>query len=420
MPRLDLLLLQLLIIIVSAQALGALFRRIHQPQVLGEIVAGILLGPTLLGAVAPSVSARLFPAGNMGALYALSQLGLILFMFHIGLEVDPGAIRKCGRVAIIVSNTSIVVPFALGVGLAYWFLTPLAPAVSGSRIGFPLFIGVAMSITAFPVLARILAERGMLNTRVGVVAIACAAVDDVSAWCLLAVIVAIVRSGGDQSPARTFISLALFTVAMLGIVRPLASKLSQSVAWATAAKLPGALLVLFASALATEYAGVHALFGAFMAGLVMPRNERFRRNLSTSIAPLSTTLLLPVFFAFTGLRTSFGLIRGGRMLFCLATVLVVAITGKLASSMIAARMVGLAWRESTALGVLLNTRGLIELVILNVGYDLGVISKEMFALMVMMALLTTFMTAPLLSWIYPKGTRQTMPSLGIRRPGGVE
>lgn len=411
MPRVDILLLQVLVIIVSARALGALFGLIHQPQVLGEIVAGIMLGPSLLGWIAPSVSAWLFPAGNMGALYALSQLGLILFMFHIGIEVDPSTIRKRGRTAIIVSSTSIVVPFALGVGLACWILPSLAPA-SGSRLGFALFTGVAMSITAFPVLARILAERGMLHTRVGVLAIACAAVDDVSAWCVLAVILAIVKSGGHGSLARTFVGLTLYTVAMLGIVRPLISKLFRSVAHATATKLPGALLVLLASAFATEYVGVHALFGAFMAGLAMPRDESFRRELSTSIAPLSTTLLLPVFFTYTGLRTRFGVVRGGRMWLYLAAVVVVAITSKLASSAIAAQMTGLAWRESGALGVLLNTRGLIELVILNIGYDLGVISKEMFALMVIMAVLTTFMTAPLLRWIYPKWNEANHAAIG--------
>jgi Kef-type K+ transport system membrane component KefB len=404
MPRFDLLLLQLLVIIASARVLGWLFRRIHQPQVLGEIVAGIMLGPSLLGWIAPSISEDLFPVGNMGALYALSQLGLILFMFHIGLEVDPGAIRRHGRTAIIVSNTSIMMPFVLGVGLALWILQPLAPA-SGARDGFPLFIGAAMSITAFPVLARILAERGLLDTRVGVVAIACAAVDDVSAWCVLAVIVAIVKSGTIESLVRSLIGLAFYTITIMWVVRPLARKCFQSGVWSAASRLPGALLILLASAFATECLGVHALFGAFMAGLIMPRDESFRAGLSTGIGPLSTTLLLPVFFAYTGLRTSFGLVRGSRMWLYLAAILAVAILGKLISSMIAARMNGLPWRESAALGVLLNTRGLIELVILNVGYDLGVISKEVFALMVIMALLTTFMTAPILSWIYPKTSR---------------
>jgi Kef-type K+ transport system membrane component KefB len=411
MPRFDILLLQLLVIIASARVLGGLFRRIHQPQVLGEIVAGIMLGPSLLGWIAPSISEQLFPAGSLGALYVLSQLGLILFMFHIGLEVDPSAIRRHGRTAIIVSNTSIVVPFVLGVGLALWILRPLASA-GGSGTGFALFTGVAMSITAFPVLARILAERGLFNTRVGVLAIACAAVDDVSAWCVLAVIVAIVKSGTNGSLVRSFIGLALYTVTIVWVVRPLAEKWFRSSAAATATRLPAALLILLASALATEYLGVHALFGAFMAGLVMPRDESFRTGLSASIAPLSTTLLLPVFFAYTGLRTSFGVVRGGRMWLYLAAILVVAILGKLVSSMIAARMNGLPWRESAALGVLLNTRGLVELVILNVGYDLGVISKGMFTLMVIMALLTTLMTVPLLSWIYPKTGKTDQEAIG--------
>ena len=400
MPRIDVLLLELLIIVLSARLLGALFRLIHQPQVLGEIMAGILLGPSLFGAIAPSMADRLFPTENVAALYALSQVGLVLFMFHIGLEVDPGAILRHGRIAIVVSNASMMVPFALGVGLAVW-VVPYLATPNGSRLAFPLFMGVAMSITAFPVLARILEERALLRSRVGVVAIACAAADDVSAWCLLALIISLVRSETGGSFTKSLLSLAIYTVAMLRVVRPLLAKWFRKQTHGPAATLGAALLVLLASSLATESIGVHPLFGAFMAGIVMPREAGLPKQLSMSFAPLSTTLLLPVFFAYTGLRTRMGLVHGGRMWFALACVLFVAIAGKFASSMLAARMNGLPWRESAALGALLNTRGLIELVILNIGYDLGVISQEMFALMVIMALVTTFMTMPLLSWIYP-------------------
>ena len=399
MPRIDVLLLELLVIIFAARILGALFHSIHQPRVLGEIVAGILLGPSLLGAIAPASATWLFPAENIGALYALSQLGLVLFMFHIGLEVDPGAIRSYGRTAIVVSNVGMLVPFALGFALARWILPSLA-AASGPHLGFSLFTGVAMSITAFPVLARILEERGLLQSRVGTIAIACAAVDDVSAWCVLAVIVTVVRSDASGSLSRNFIALALYTLAMLGGVRPLARRWFRSAA-NSPALLPAALLLLLSSSLATEFVGVHALFGSFVAGAVMPREEGLRRTLSASFAPLSRTLLLPVFFAYTGLRTRLGLVHGTKMWLCLAAVLAVAIAGKFLSSMFAARMNSLPWRESAALGALLNTRGLIELVILNIGYDLGVISKEMFTLMVIMALVTTFMTTPLLSWLLP-------------------
>ena len=401
MPRIDLLLLELLIIILSARIVGALFQRIQQPRVLGEIVAGILLGPSLLGAAAPFAAAWLFPPENLGALYALSQVGLVLFMFHIGLEVDPGTILRHGRTAVIVSNVSMLVPFVMGVGLALWVVPSLA-AAHGPRIGFPLFIGVAMSITAFPVLARILEERGLLHSRVGTIAIACAAVDDVMAWCVLAVIVTFVRSEASGSLMRSFFALAVYTVAMLRGVRPLARKWFLRSGRSSASVLAAAMLLLLASALTTELIGVHALFGAFVAGAALPREEGLRRALSASFAPLSTTLLLPVFFAYTGLRTRLGLVHGARMWLCLAAVLVVAVAGKFASSMFAARITGLSWRESAALGALLNTRGLIELVILNVGYDLGVISKEMFTLMVVMALVTTLMTAPLLSWIHPR------------------
>ena len=400
MPRIDVLLLELLVIIFAVRILGALFHSIHQPRVLGEIVAGILLGPSLLGAIAPASATWLFPAENIGALYALSQLGLVLFMFHIGLEVDTGAIRRYGRTAIVVSNVSMLVPFALGFALARWILPSLAGA-SGPRFGFQLFTGVAMSITAFPVLARILEERGLLHSRVGAIAIACAAVDDVSAWCVLAVIVTVVRSEAGGSLTRSFLALAVYAVAMFWGVRPLARRWFRSDRSSPAFVLSVALMLLLASAVATEFLEVHALFGAFMAGFIMPREEALRRALSAAFAPLSKILLLPVFFAFTGLRTRLGLVHGARMWLCLAVVLTVAIAGKFVSSMFAARVNGLPWRESAALGALLNTRGLIELVILNIGYDLGVISKEMFTLMVIMALVTTFMTTPLLSWLHP-------------------
>ena len=398
MPNLEVLILQLLVTVGAARALGWCFGKIHQPAVLGEMVAGILLGPSLLGWVAPGASRYLFPPENMGALLALSQLGLMLFMFYVGLNVDPGALRKHGRTAVVTSNASVAVPFALGAALALWLYPVFAPPAV-SRLGFVLFIAAAMSVTAFPVLARILEERSLLQTRLGALAIACAAVDDVTAWSLLAVVVVIVRSGAAQaSLLLRFVGLAALVAVMLVLVRPAVRHMLQL---STGKRLAIALLFLLASAWMTEHLGVHLLFGAFLAGVVMPHDESFRREISQSFAPLSTALLLPLFFAYTGLRANFGVVHGVGMWMLCVLVIALAVVGKLAGSMIAARATGLPWRESAALGVLLNTRGLMELVLLNVGLDLGVISHEIFSIMVIMALVTTFMTAPLLHWLYP-------------------
>jgi len=397
-PRIDLLLLQLLIIVATARILGQIFRAFGQPRVVGEIVAGILLGPTLLGRFTPV--AELFPPQSMGALFTLSQFGLILFMFGVGVEVDPGQIKSNGHTALVVSNTSVIVPFVLGMALAMWGVAPLAPP-NVPKLGFVLFTGVAMSITAFPVLARILIDCGLMNTRVGSIAIACAAIDDVTAWSVLAVILAIVNSSLDASLAVQLMMLAAYAVIMLFLVRPVLAKLFTADKSSTL--LPFAYLLMLASALATEYMGVHALFGAFMAGVVMPRNERVRKELLTTMA-ISSALLLPVFFAYTGLRANFSAVHGTTLWLYFAAILGVAIVGKFASSMIAARVMGLQWREAIAIGALLNTRGLVELVILNIGYDLSVISQEMFSLMVLMALVTTATTTPVLKVIYQKRT----------------
>ncbi|HEX8670612.1 MAG TPA: cation:proton antiporter [Longimicrobium sp.] len=404
MPNLLLLLVQIGVVLVAARLVGLLFRRIHQPQVVGEMVAGILLGPSLLGWAAPDISARLFPAASLGFLNSISQIGLLIFMFLVGLELDPKLLRGKSHTAVVTSHASIVAPFFLGALLSL-LLYPRLSDDSVTFTGFALFMGAAMSVTAFPVLARILTERGLTKTRVGAVAIACAAVDDVTAWCILAGVVAVVRSGtGAHSLWVTLAGSAAFVAVMLGLVRPVLARLEGAFhrqGKLTQDLLGGVLLLGLASAWVTEYLGIHALFGAFLAGAVMPKGERFVHALTEKLEDVTVVLLLPLFFAFTGLRTAFGLLEGAEMWGYAALIILVAVAGKWGGSTLAARFTGMTWREAGAVGVLMNTRGLMELVILNIGLDIGVISPALFAMMVLMALVTTFMTSPLLEWIYP-------------------
>jgi Kef-type K+ transport system membrane component KefB len=404
MPNLLLLLVQIGVVLVAARLVGLLFRRIHQPQVVGEMVAGILLGPSLLGWAAPDISARLFPPASLGFLNSISQIGLLIFMFLVGLELDPKLLRGKSHTAVVTSHASIVAPFFLGALLSL-LLYPRLSDDSVTFTGFALFMGAAMSVTAFPVLARILTERGLTKTRVGAVAIACAAVDDVTAWCILAGVVAVVRSGtGAHSLWVTLAGSAAFVAVMLGLVRPVLARLEGAFhrqGRLTQDLLGGVLLLGLASAWVTEYLGIHALFGAFLAGAVMPKGERFVHALTEKLEDVTVVLLLPLFFAFTGLRTAFGLLEGAEMWGYAALIILVAVAGKWGGSTLAARFTGMTWREAGAVGVLMNTRGLMELVILNIGLDIGVISPALFAMMVLMALVTTFMTSPLLEWIYP-------------------
>jgi Kef-type K+ transport system membrane component KefB len=406
MPNLLLLLVQIGVVVIAARMVGLLFRRIHQPQVMGEMVAGILLGPSLLGWAAPAASAWLFPPASLGFLNSLSQIGLLVFMFLVGLELNPRLLREKRHAAVVISHASIVVPFMLGAALSL-FLYPRLSDDSVSFTGFALFMGAAMSVTAFPVLARILTERDLLRTRVGAVTIACAAVDDVTAWCILAGVVALVRAS-DAGGLPLWVTLGgsvAFVLLMLYPVRRLLAGLEERFRrrgdTVTQDMLAVILLVALASAWATEWLGIHALFGAFLAGAVMPKSDLFVHALTEKLEDVIVVLLLPLFFAFTGLRTSIGLVEGAEMwLFC-GLIILVAIVGKWGGSSVAARMTGMPWREAGALGVLMNTRGLMELVILNIGLDIGVISPALFTMMVLMALVTTFMTSPLLELIYP-------------------
>ena len=397
------LLLAVAVIILVSRLCGALFRRINQPQVMGEIVGGILLGPSLLGAIAPQVSEFLFTDQVLPFLDVLAQIGLVLFMFLIGVELDVRLIRGNGQAAAVVSHASIVGPFITGVLLALAIFTTLG-SEEGEFLPFALFLGASMSITAFPVLARILAERGLHKTRLGTVAITCAAVDDVTAWCLLAVVIAVAAASGLGGAFVTIGLAVVFVAFMIAVVRPLLARIARY--HDENGELGGTLLALIfvgvlLSALATDRIGIHAIFGAFLFGAIMPQHSKFIHELTIKLEDFSVIFLLPLFFAYSGLRTELGQLGTDLRLWGFAAlVIAVAIIGKWGGSALAARYVGLTWRESLAVGILMNCRGLTELVILNIGLDLGVIPPALFAMLVLMALVTTFMTTPILARIY--------------------
>ncbi|MEO6195041.1 MAG: cation:proton antiporter [Thermoanaerobaculia bacterium] len=395
---LSILLLQIIVIVLAAKALGSLCLKIRQPPVIGEMIAGILLGPSLLGFLAPGTQTFLFPAESMGSLRMLSQIGIILFMFVVGIELDVQHLRKKADAAVLVSHASIIVPFFLGSASALLIYRSLAPA-GVPFTAFAMFIGVAMSITAFPVLARILEERQMTRSHLGSTSLACAAVDDVTAWCLLAVVVAIVKSDGMAGSFLTIVLTLLFIAFMLFGVKPWAARITRELPEEQTGSLwflATIFVFVFASALFTELIGIHALFGAFLAGVCMPPDTGLRKFLRERVETFSSVLLMPLFFAFTGLRTQVGLLNDWQGWMVCAGLVTVAITGKLGGSMAAARWTGMSWGDSFSLGALMNTRGLVELIVLNLGYDLGILSPRIFTMLVIMALTTTFMTGPLL------------------------
>ncbi len=386
-------------ILLAARVFGWIFQQIRQPRVVGEMTAGIILGPSLFGRLFPDAFSFVFPPSSMPALTVLSQLGLLLFMFVVGLEVDLKRILKQRAAVVLISNVSILLPLALGVGLA----KALYPQFAGNQVAFSpfaLFMGTAMSVTAFPVLARILKERDLLGTGLGSMAISCAAIDDISAWLLLAVLTAMVRSGQSwQHFAFTLLLLVAFVALMLGPIRRAAS-LFEARYQENGARMEfisSLILFMLAASWTTERLGVHALFGAFMAGLVMPKDERMIADVVERIESLSLALLLPLFFALTGLRTRIDLLTDKSMWGYAGAIIATAVVGKLAGAAFTAKATGMNWKDSFGLGVLMNTRGLVELVILNAGLDLGILSPTLFTMMVVMALATTFMTSPILS-----------------------
>ena len=384
--------------------MGLVFRRLGQTAVIGEMFAGILLGPSLLGQLFPSIESRLFPPASLPPLYLISQLGVVLFMFVVGMDVDIDRLRRRAKATVFISSAGIVAPFALGVGLSIYLHGQYAPA-GVAFLTFALFIGIAMSITAFPVLARILSERGLKETDLGNTAIGCAAIDDVSAWCLLALALAIGQGHGFTQPVIAVTLTAVVAVIALAVVRPRAWALFGNAASGVAERGPllRALLFLFVTAWATETIGVHALFGAFIAGVAVAGADSLRKPLRDAIEPLTSALLLPLFFAYTGLRTEVGSLSAEAWFAC-ALVLIAAVAGKFGAVLVAARVQRFSWRDSLALGALMNTRGLMELVVLNIGYDLGILSAPMYTMMVIMALTTTCMAGPVLGLLAQRRT----------------
>ncbi len=401
-----LLLTQIAIVLAASRLMGWLFARIHQPQVMGEMIAGILLGPSLLGWLWPAASASIFPPSSIGLLNVLSQLGVILFLFLIGLELDPKLIKNRGHAAVLISHASILGPFLLGSVLTLFLYTQLFNDTPHMRFtAVALFMGAAMSITAFPVLARILTERNLHRTRVGAVAITCAAVDDVSAWCMLAFVVAVARSDGLKPGLITAGLSTIYVAAMFFVVRPFLQRLQlfyDRTGRLNQNLVAVVLLLVMVSAFTTEMIGIHALFGAFLMGAMMPKGSRFVRELSEKLEDFTVVFLLPIFFAFTGLKTQIGLIDSPQLWLYTALIIAVACAGKFGGSALAAKVSGFTWRESSAIGILMNTRGLMELLILNIGRELGVITDAVFAMMVIMALATTAMTTPILHLVYPR------------------
>jgi Kef-type K+ transport system membrane component KefB/nucleotide-binding universal stress UspA family protein len=398
-----LVLIDILIVIGLSRLVGLGFRRIKQPLVIGEIVAGVMLGPSLFGLIAPDAAAAIFPPAVIPYLGVLSQIGLIFFMFLIGLELDPKYLKNQIDVAILTSHVSILVPFSLGALLSL-LLYPLVSNDTVPFTAFALFLGAAMSITAFPVLARIITENNLQSTRLGTLALTCAAVDDVTAWCLLALAIAVARNSPADALRTVLLSVVYITL-MLTIgrqfLRQLAAfydrygKLSQFA-------LAGIYMAVVSSALITELIGIHLIFGAFLLGAVMPKHEGLTRELAQKTEDFVLTFLLPIFFAYSGLRTQVGLLNSPVLWVLCGLVLMVAISGKFFGTYVAARFCKIRHREAAALGWLMNTRGLTELIVLNIGLSLGVISPLLFTMLVIMALVTTFMTSPLLEWTYPK------------------
>jgi Kef-type K+ transport system membrane component KefB len=401
-----LLLTQMAIVLLVTVACGWLALKVGQARVIGEIIGGILIGPSVLGRFAPHVSASLFPIKSLGAFETLSTVGLVLFLFLIGMELDYEQLYRQRVTAVLASGMSILLPFAMGALLAHSLRTRFAPHGVGS-VPFVLFLGIAMSITAFPVLARILEERNLQGTALGTTAILCAAVDDVVAWSLLAFALALM--GGEDAPSSLLLRLSglvIYLFLMLGVIRPLGAflvrrrKKPELTLELLGVVVAGALL----SAAATDKIGIHPLFGAFLAGVCFPRVPQWQLALRERLDMIVSVLLLPLFFALTGMRTRLDLLNDGSMWLWAALVLLAAVFGKMGGAALAARWSGQSWRDAVALGALLNTRGLVELIVLNIAYSVGAFTPTLFTMLVVMALVTTMITAPMLNLLGIRGT----------------
>lgn len=389
-------LLQVLLVLMIAKIAGRCMRLFKQPAVIGEMIAGILLGPSLFGWLLPSSHNWLFPANGLSSLNHVSQLGVLIFMFTAGAEWDMSRLKEKFKATAVISQFGILLPFLMGLGLAGFLYSTYAP-VKVSLFDFSLFIGISLSVTAFPVLLRIIDDRGYRGSEIATMAIACAAIADASAWALLGIIVATIQSQSVTSALLcAFIALAYAWILIVPGRRFIAK---QNINEQNYSRWLVILVVaILSSAMFTELIGLHLLFGAFLAGIAVSSNQVLRNIIEEKIEPFAGALLLPLFFAQTGLNTRIDMLSGQEWLLCLM-ITCIATIGKLGGTAIAARASGLSTPDSWRLGVLMNTRGLMELIVLGIGLQLGLISQHLYAILVLVAIITTVMTGPLLGLI---------------------
>ncbi|MBP8783477.1 MAG: cation:proton antiporter [Paludibacter sp.] len=395
------LLLQIISILLVSRVFGFLFVKIGQPTVIGEILAGIVLGPSLLGYFFPEAYSFLFTPDSLSNIYILSEIGLVLFMFVIGMELDLSALKNKMGTTFVISQASIVIPYFMGMWLAYYLYEEFA-AGQTDFISFALFIGISMSITAFPVLARIVQEKGLTKSHLGTISIASAAFNDVTAWCVLAAVIAISKTGSLYSSLFNIGLAVAYILVMMFLVKPFLKRIGEiykNSEVVNKSVFAFFLLVLIISAYITQLIGIHALFGAFLAGVIMPPLPSFRKLIVDKVEDVSLTLLLPLFFVYTGLRTEIGLLNTPYLWWIAFIFIVVAVVGKFIGSAFSAKVLGETWKDSLSIGILMNTRGLMELIVLNIGYEMGILPPPIFVMLVIMALVTTFMTTPILSLI---------------------
>jgi Kef-type K+ transport system membrane component KefB len=393
-------LIQMIVIVTSARLFGVVFRRMGQPQVCGEIAAGLILGPSVFGGLFPNLFQIVFDP-SVGQVFAiLSQIGLILLMFLIGLEFDFGHLVDGRRTAVSVSAVGVILPFGLGFLLGRWMAAQLG--LTGSWINFALFMGTAMSITAIPILGRIMVELNINRTRIGALTISAAAIDDVSGWIILALVTAAVRSTLNPLTFALMVFETLaFVVVMIWFVRPLLKRwttrhLKTHGGTLTLNGLAILLVAILLAATVTNLIGIFSIFGAFFFGAMLFDQHEFRQAVQERLRDFVTVFFLPIFFTYTGLRTDVGTMTGAALWAMCALVLIVAIAGKFGGCWFAARLNGLPWREAAMVGVMMNTRALMELIVINVGFDLGIIPQSVYFMLVFMAVFTTYLTTPVL------------------------
>lgn len=371
---------------------------------MGEVLGGIVLGPSVIGYFCPGFTATVFHADSMVFLKHVAEIGITLYLFVMGLEIDLPRLRHSAKSAVLISQVSILFPFALGLLLAWQIFTDYAPAGIG-HLEFSLFIGVSLSVTAFPVLARILADSRFHKTPLGDLALTCAAIDDITAWCLVAVVTGLLKSSLGGA-GLTIVLTVVYVLGMLLVLRPLIGKIIPRIE-KSAERLPQAALAVvvlgaLGSATITDLIGIHAFFGAFLFGAVIPHNSLIAKDVTDRLQDFVAILFLPAFFALTGVKTQVGLISGSEHWLLCGGIVALAILGKFGGAFVAAKISGNSTKDSTILGLLMNTRGLVELIVLNIGLSVGVLTPTLFTMLVIMALVTTFMTGPLLRWVDSK------------------